>query len=240
MQKNKIYQRNCPKCNSIINYKQSCSFYAARKKNTNCKKCVTTPTQFIKGQKSANTDSIYNCWLKKYGKDVADEKMIEFKNKQSFNNKGCKNSMYGKPSPTGSGNGWSGWYKNWYFRSLGELSYRINLIERFNLEWENAELAKYKIQYTDYKNTQRNYNADFIINNKYMVECKPKKLFKAANNVLKQKAAVEYCNNNNLIYKLTSPRMLKTEEIIDLYNKKQIKFIDRYEKKFKNKYCIPT
>ena len=34
--------------------------------------------------------------------------------------------MYGRFSPRGSGNGWSGWYKEWYFRSLLELSYMIN------------------------------------------------------------------------------------------------------------------
>jgi len=51
--------------------------------------------------------------------------------------------MYGKPAPIGSGNGWSGWYKGWYFRSLLELSFMINVIERFKMSWQNAETKKH-------------------------------------------------------------------------------------------------
>ena len=82
--------------------------------------------------------------------------------------------MYGKPAPIGSGNGWSGWYKGWYFRSLLELSFMINVIERFNMPWISAENQTYKISYVDTNLKQRNYYADFIIDNKYIVECKPK------------------------------------------------------------------
>ena len=41
---------------------------------------------------------------------------------------GEQNPMFGKQTPTGAGNGWSGWYKDWYFRSLGELSYVVNVL----------------------------------------------------------------------------------------------------------------
>jgi hypothetical protein len=61
-----------------------------------------------------------------YGK----EKANKMKNNLSILNSGSKNKMYGKPSPQGSGNGWSGWYKGWYFRSLIELSYMVNVIEK--------------------------------------------------------------------------------------------------------------
>jgi hypothetical protein len=36
--------------------------------------------------------------------------------------------MYGKPSPQGSGNGWSGWYKGKYFRSIMELSFIVEYL----------------------------------------------------------------------------------------------------------------
>ena len=69
--------------------------------------------------------SFYDIWVQKYGKVIADEKMLEYKKKQSINNSGEKNNMYGKPSPINSGNGICGWYKDWFFRSLLELSYMI-------------------------------------------------------------------------------------------------------------------
>ena len=80
--------------------------------------------------------------------------------------------MYGKPSPQGSGNGWSGWYKGWYFRSLLELSYMILVIERFNISWSNGE--KIKITYKNFSGINRNYFPDFLLNNKYIIEIKPK------------------------------------------------------------------
>ena len=56
---------------------------------------------------------------------------------------GEKNAQYGKPAYGGSGNGWSGWYKEWYFRSIMELSFMINYIEKNNLKWKTAEHKQY-------------------------------------------------------------------------------------------------
>jgi len=86
-------------------------------------------------------------WEEFYGK----EKSNKLKQNMSIRTSGENNPMYGKPSPQGSGNGWSGWYKGWYFRSLKELSYMINIIERFHLKWENGEQKKYRIEYKDWK-----------------------------------------------------------------------------------------
>lgn len=80
----------------------------------------------------------------RFGKEKANKMKKNLSNKFS----GSKNNMYGKPSPQGSGNGWSGWYKGWFFRSLLELSYMINVIEKNGWKWENAESKKYKIPYT--------------------------------------------------------------------------------------------
>lgn len=180
--------------------------------------------------------SNYLIWLEKYGKDVADKKLLEFKKKQSINSIGSKNPMYGKPSPNGSGNGWSGWYNNWFFRSLLELSYMINIIERFNLHWQTGEQQKYKIKYIDYKHQERNYFPDFIINEKYIIECKPKKLFNSTNVVAKQQAGIKYAKEHNMIYKIRSIKKLTIKEITELRKKGLIKFTDRYELKFKEQY----
>lgn len=193
-------------------------------------------TQFKKGHKSTHNPNFLEIWKQKYDEKTYDLKVKEFKEKQSINNSGANNSMYGKPSPLGSGNGWSGWYRGWFFRSLNELSYMIQVIERFNLKWESGELEKYKIQYIDYNGNNRNYFPDFIINDKYIVECKPKKLWKSINVILKTNAAIEYCDKNNLKYKLVECRKLSFNEIKGLYDNNLINFTDKYEKKFIDNY----
>ena len=56
--------------------------------------------------------------------------------------------MFGRPTPQGSGNGWKGWYKGWFFRSLKELSYVVNVLEPNGDIWESAE--NIKIPYVNY------------------------------------------------------------------------------------------
>lgn len=182
--------------------------------------------------------SIYSVWIEKYGKEEADKKMILYKEKQSRNNSGEKNNMYGKPSPKGSGNGWSGWYKNWFFRSLIELSYMIKEIEAKKLNWENGELKKHKISYIDLDGKKRNYFPDFIIDSKYIIECKPLRLQKSKTVVLKKEAAEKYCKKNNMQFIMVEPEILKEAEIIKLYKQKKIKFLPKYEDKFLKKYKL--
>jgi hypothetical protein len=183
-----------------------------------------------------NGKSNYNIWVEKYGKEIADEKLKKLKEQQSKNSSGENNPMFGKPSPIGSGNGWSGWYKGWFFRSIKELSYMINVIESNNIEWISAESNKFKINYINYKNKQRTYTADFVLNNKYLIEIKPKNLWNSDLVVRKQKSAIEFCKENNLIYKLRDVRNLSTEELKNLYLSKDIIFTERYEKIFNDKY----
>ncbi|HUS51721.1 MAG TPA: NUMOD3 domain-containing DNA-binding protein, partial [Candidatus Paceibacterota bacterium] len=91
--------------------------------------------------------SVYNIWVEKYGKEIADNNQRVLNRKRSINASGKKNSMYVKPTPQGSGNGWSGWYKGWFFRSLRELSYMIKEIETKNKKWRTAETKDLKIKY---------------------------------------------------------------------------------------------
>jgi hypothetical protein len=164
-----------------------------------------------------------------YGKEKANRIRVKLSKASSGEN----NPMYGKPSPRGSGNGWSGWYKGWYFRSLNELSYMINVIERFNLSWESAERKKYRIEYKDFNGTNRTYYPDFLIDEKYLVEIKPKKLWQSDNVKRKKEAAIEFCKNKNLKYKLTqSIKTLTFSELKILVENNEIKFTERYIEKF--------
>lgn len=177
--------------------------------------------------------NFYDSWVEKYGEDLANKKLVIWKDKLSKINSGKGNPMYGKPSPNGSGNGWSGWYNGWFFRSLRELTYMIEVIERFNIKWETAETNKWRIQYEDYEGKVRNYFPDFIIEDKYIVEIKPKKLWYSDKVIRKQKAAEIFCSENDLIYKITDITCISQEKILYLYNKGVIKFTEKYEKKWK-------
>ena len=80
--------------------------------------------------------NVYGIWVEKYGEEEANKRMARAKIKWSKASSGKNNPMYGKPTPNGSGNGWSGWYKGWFFRSIKELSYMINIIEARNYNGE--------------------------------------------------------------------------------------------------------
>jgi len=186
-------------------------------------------TEFKKGS-AGNPVSNHDSWVKKYGKDIADIKNEAFKLKTSINNSGEGNPMYGKPAPIGSGNGWSGWYKGWYFRSLLELSYMIFVIERFNIKWETGESKKNKIEY-QYDGVIKNYFPDFILNEKYVIECKPKKLQNSEINKIKMEYAKYYCESRGLVLKIRDCRKIKKQELIELYKSGNVRFIEKYELK---------
>lgn len=195
----------------------------------------TSPsTEFKKGNKSGGCPFIY--WKEKYPQKEFLQKMNFYRKKQSVLSSGKNNGMYGKPSPKGSGNGWSGWYKNWFFRSINELSYFIQVIERFKLNWMVGEQTKYRVNYIDLNGTPRTYFSDFIINEKYMVECKPRKLWNSKIVKLKKKAAEEFCHKHNMKYKLVECSKISMQKIKLLKRKKSLNFTSRYEQKFKDYY----
>ncbi len=169
-----------------------------------------------------------------HGKEKADKIKILYSN----NSSGRNNPMYGKPSPQGSGNGWSGWYNNWYFRSLRELSYMINIIEKQNLQWENGEQNKYKMPYINWDGHERNYFADFVINN-VIIEIKPKKLVESKLVQLKKEYAEKWCKKNGYAYIIIDDsqfNILSNKEIKELKEKNKIKFGDKYERLYQTRF----
>lgn len=205
-----------------------------------------------------NTEEIY---ILRYGEDIGRLKWNEFKNKcknnienfirvhgevigkinydkyiQNLSNaqKGSKNNMYGKPSPIGSGNGWSGWYNGWYFRSLRELSFVLYL-EKNNHFWEPAESKKFRIKYIDDKGNDRNYFPDFLVNDAELIEIKPKPLQDTVENKLKKEAAILFCEKNGYFYKMMDFE-INDAIIVEKYKEGKIKFLDKWDSKFKHKY----
>jgi Zn finger protein HypA/HybF involved in hydrogenase expression len=235
--KNENFNYKCTKCGAYDRSGEKNPFFGKHHTDemkifyheTHKGKRYSPSTEFKKGC-GGSLVSNHESWTKKYGKQVADEKQEAFKNKISKIFSGEGNPMYGKPAPIGSGNGWSGWYKGWYFRSLLELSYMIFVIERFNIKWESGESKKNRIEYL-YDGVIKNYFPDFILNEKYVIECKPKKLQKTEINKIKMEYAKIYCESNGLVLKMRDCRKIKKNELIELYKSGNIKFIEKYELK---------
>lgn len=221
----KHYCRKCsPKINSISRGKTYEEMYGEEKaKELKLLRSLKNPGKLRKGKTN----------IEYYG----EEKAKQIAKKHSLSTSGEKNNMYGKPSPQGSGNGWCGWYKNYFFRSILELSFIINYIEKNNYLIKSAEYIK--IPYI-FNGIKRNYLPDYIDKeNKILYEIKPYHLIKSKENQTKFNSANDWCINNNYHFKVLSeydfPKF-KTIDIIQLRKNNLIKFIDRYEIKFKEKY----
>jgi hypothetical protein len=176
--------------------------------------------------------SFYDIWIKKYGKEIADQKLIDFKQKISNSTSGKNNPMFGKPSPAGSGNGWKGWYNGVFFRSLLELSFLVNYVDRFNMKFESGEKAKWAIEYVTPMGKMGTYFPDYIINDKYMVEIKPKSLVNTPLVKAKTLAAVAYCDTHCLKYKIITPQKLSEDFITKMIEDCIIILTDTYKTKF--------
>lgn len=177
--------------------------------------------------------SVYEVWIEKYGKEEADRKLENLKRKTSEKSKGKNNPMYGKPAPIGSGNGISGWYKGWYFRSLRELSYMINVIEKEEHTWRSLDnTSDFRIKYIDKNCHERSYCPDFLIDDKIVVEIKPKKLQGLENVLRKENAAILYCKSRNMEYIKIDAEILDFSIIEEMINNGKIKLTEKSFEKF--------
>jgi hypothetical protein len=68
------------------------------------------------------------------------------------------------------------------------------------------------------------------------VEVKPKALLNSRLNQIKFKYAIEKLGNKFIILTEFEIKKLTNDEIYDMYITKEIKWLDRYEQKFKERY----
>lgn len=135
-----------------------------------------------------------------YGEKLASD----IKKKLSYSLTGIKNHMYGKPPPKGSGGGIDGWYKNFYFRSLLELSFLIDMSDK-GIDVQTAETTKFKIPYK-ISGVIKNYFPDFYLpTENIIIEVKPFCRINEPINILKFKAAYKMYDN----FKIVSERDFK-------------------------------
>lgn len=180
--------------------------------------------------------SLAELLLEKYGEEEGWRRIEDWKAKQSSNSSGENNPMYGRPAPKGSGCGWSGWYKGWYFRSLHELSYVIYTLEPQGLKWESAEQNRLRIPYIDSCGRNRTYTADFLVDNRFLVEIKPDSLQNTGDVIIKLRAAEEFCFKKRLIYQLIGPNLVDGKPfhpgaLRKLWETGAVCFTEKYEKR---------
>lgn len=203
-------------------------------------KLVHTHPNYINRVMPTGTDhhftgsSFIQCWINKYGSEKADVLLDNYKKKKSKQNSGEGNPMYGRPSPQGSGNGISGWFNGMFFRSLLELNFLVTC-HKLNYKVRSAECKEFQVKYPSI-DFERNYYPDFILNEKYVVECKPVRLIQTINNQAKIKAAMEKWGSAK--FKVISPPKFNIYRIPKLIEEGLIKLTERSKKYLRTKHNL--
>lgn len=172
--------------------------------------------------------SAFDAMVAKYGKDEAEQKWLKIRSDKSKKMTGEGNHMYGKPAPRGSGCGWSGWYKSYYFRSLKELAYILKL-ESENIQFVSAEKKCYSIAYIDDLGKSRTYRADFFVGGLKLVEIKPVALQKTLINQKKQQVAIEFCSKMGWTYEMVDIEPVPLAKLEELYNEDKLKLTSKWK-----------
>lgn len=162
-----------------------------------------------------------------FGKSMSDERKKQYSLR--FSGKG--NPMYGKPSPQGSGNGWANWYRGRHFRSIRELQYFISEVDGKGISCESAQGKRFKILYTDWNGVERTYRPDFFVENHWLVEVKPKKLWNTNSVVSKKEAAEKFCKEKGYEYRLVDIEP-NSSLLREKYLNGEIKFVEKYRERF--------
>lgn len=174
-------------------------------KDKSIKCIITLETLIIKYGEDDGTKR-WNLYLDRQSYSNSKEGIIEnhglekgFKILKSKGRSGKDNSQYGKPAPTGAGRGISGYYKEYYFRSLFEYHaikyFEDNDISFIELDKQNSEV----IIRVNLDNN-RTYRPDFLINGNTIVEVKPAGLVQLPINQHKKDCCITQYPEYDYIY----------------------------------------
>lgn len=177
-------------------------------------------------------------WIGKLGEEAGRARFEAYQARLSDRNRGKANPMYGKPTPQGSGNGWKGWYRGWHFHSLREIQFYLQA------EADGRKCLKihahkaYRVPYTDSHGTARTYLPDFLLDDKFIVEIKPKKLWNTNENRPKFDAAKAFFAAKGLTFQVIDiqPDAMTLKE---KYLAGEITFTNRYENRFRRHIGLP-
>lgn len=90
--------------------------------------------------------------------------------------------------------------------------------------------------YVDPLGKDRSYFADFLVEGSKLVECKPRRLWNTPSVLAKKKAAEDFCSQRGWTYHLVDPVLLPSDQLVTMYELGQIKFLDRYDQFFREKW----
>ncbi len=117
----------------------------------------------------------------------------------------------------------------------------INVIEKEGHKWRSLDnTSDFRIKYIDKNGHERSYCPDFLIDDKIIIEIKPKKLQDLDEVVRKENAAILFCQTRSLTYMKTDIEIIDfsiidkmiIEKSVVLTEKSLIKF-NKYSKKHK-------
>lgn len=167
-----------------------------------------------------------------YGRRHTAETKLRISKAHKGMHAGCRNPMYGKPSPHGASYGVSGWLGNLYFRSTCELNF---LISHQNTNWETAESNDYAISFVDAEGNDSYYFPDFY-GNGVLVEVKPFGWDMLGawdeNAQLKMSAAVLRCEEEDWEYLLVQLPSIPKDKVFRMRQNNDLKLDPRWERKY--------
>lgn len=173
-------------------------------------------------------------YIERYGEQEGLIRFTALQAKHRANAIGENNPMYGKPSPQRSGNGWKGWYRGHYFRSLREAMFMISLDEK-GLPWVTGEAKETTVPYT-LNGVKRTYRPDFVVGDK-VYELKPIRLHASPAVVAKRDAAIPFFAAIGKEYLICDVEV-SYAKIAEYLDRGDIRFDRDYEARFKQ-YLTP-
>lgn len=166
--------------------------------------------------------SNYEYWVIRYGKEEADIRHAASAVKKSIASSGSKNPMYGRPSPSGSGVGWKGWYRGTFFRSLRELSFLIG-----HPEAESGERNEWRAHYT-WNGRERTTVPDFLLHEtREVIECKPAKLHDSPLVSAKRAALESLIESRGYSYVLLDPGVIQLDLLDSLIESNDVALTEK-------------
>lgn len=165
-------------------------------------------------------------WTEKYGAVEAVIREQKRRNKLSISSSGENNPMFGKLAPFQAGVGIKGWYRDIFFRSLRELSFMLQL-DRDGRIWRTAESSDFRVEYINYVGNRATYVADFIVDDRIIIECKPLYLQRTFTVMAKSAAMQAFCAEKGLEYQIVDPILISLDELFMLTQDNVVRLTDK-------------
>lgn len=125
-----------------------------------------------------------------------------------------------------------GYYKNWFFRSLKELSFAL-LCEKNGAKWRGAETEEFAVFYKDIYGKIHKHYPDFFVDDHIVVEVKPTKHQRGKLVQLKAEAMKKFCESKGYTYQMVSPRKVNIEELESLIQSGEVQILEEQETNIK-------